>query len=289
MMEQMTASTDRLKIQKATRVIAITSGKGGVGKTNIAGALSLYFAGQGRKVMILDADLGLSNIDVLFGISPEFNIENVLAGEKRLSEIVVDGPGVANGAGRVRILPASSGSEGLANLSELHKMKILSALDEFDEDVDILIVDTGAGIAGNVTFFCEALQEIIVVVTPEPTSITDAYALIKVLSTNYGERKFRILVNMASGASDALETFRRISLVADRFLNISLDYVGFLTNDPLVRKAVRRQQSFLECFPAAQVSKDITAVGRALQNDPVNQIKGGVQFFLRRLFGGVAA
>jgi len=283
MMEQMTASTDRLKIHKATRVIAITSGKGGVGKTNIAGALSLYFAGQGRKVMILDADLGLSNIDVLFGISPEFNIENVLSGEKRLSEIVVDGPR------RVRILPASSGSEGLANLSEAHKMKILSALDEFDEDVDILIVDTGAGIAGNVTFFCEASQEIIVVVTPEPTSITDAYALIKVLSTNYGERKFRILVNMAAGADDALETFRRISLVADRFLNISLDYIGFLTNDPLVRKAVRRQQSFIECFPAAQVSKDIAAVGRALQHDPVNQIKGGVQFFLRRLFGGVAA
>lgn len=266
--------------QKTTRVIAVTSGKGGVGKTNIVGALSLFFAEQGRKVMILDADLGLSNIDVLFGLSPRYNIEHVLSGEKTLAEIMVEGPR------QVRILPASSGSEWLTHLKEDQKMKLLNELDEFNEDVDILLVDTGAGIAANVMFFCEASQEIIVVVTPEPTSITDAYALIKVMSLNYGERKFRILVNQTVNPSDGLETFRRLSLVADRFLNVSLDYLGCLSADPLVPKSVRRQQSFIECFPGAQVSKDLMAVGRTLEDAPPPAMKGGVQFFLRRIFGG---
>ncbi len=274
---------EKMKIQKATRVIAVTSGKGGVGKTNIVGAFSLYFARQGKKVMILDADLGLSNIDVLFGISPKYNIENVLAGERRLSEVVVNGPQ------NVRILPASSGSQWLTHLNEEQKIKLLGELDDFDEDIDILLVDTGAGIASNVLFFCEASQEIIVVVTPEPTSITDAYALVKVMSQNYGERKFRVLVNMASGSSDALETFRRLSLVADRFLNVSLDYLGYFSNDPLVPKAVRSQNSFLERYPGAQVSKDVMAVGRALQNESVPEVKGGMQFFFRRIFGGISA
>lgn len=273
---------EKIKIQKATRVIAVTSGKGGVGKTNIVAALSIYFARKGNKVMILDADLGLSNIDVLFGISPKYNIENVLANERKLSEIVVSGPP------NVRILPASSGSEWLTHLNEEQKIKLLGELDDFDEDIDILLVDTGAGIASNVLFFCEASQEIIVVVTPEPTSITDAYALVKVMSQNYGERKFRILVNMAAGSSDALETFRRLSLVADRFLNVSLDYLGYFSLDALVSKAVRSQKSFLECYPGAQVSKDVMAVGRALQNESSPEVKGGMQFFFRRIFGGVS-
>jgi len=276
------APAEKMKIQKTTRVIAVTSGKGGVGKTNIVGALALYFAGRGKRVMILDADLGLSNIDVLFGLSPRYNIEDVLSGEKALGDIVVDGPR------SVRILPASSGSEWLTHLREDQKIKILNELDDFDEEIDLLLVDTGAGIASNVMFFCEASQEIIVVVTPEPTSITDAYALIKVMSMNYGERKFRILVNMAASASDGIETFRRLSVVADRFLNVSLDYLGSLSHDSMVSRSVRKQQSFFDCFPGTQASKDIETVGRSLEDGPVPVVKGGVQFFFRRIFGGAS-
>jgi len=280
-MVESAVTPERLRSGQGTRVIAVTSGKGGVGKTNIVGALSIFFARQGLKVMILDADLGLSNVDVLFGLSPHRNIEHVLAGEADLNEIVVEGPD------RVRILPASSGSEWLTHLDESQKMKLLNALDDFDAEVDLLLVDTGAGIAGNVLFFCEASHEIIVVVTPEPTSITDAYALIKVMSLNYGERRFRVLVNMVSGASEGIETFRRLSVVADRFLNVSLDYIGFLSRDAVVSRAVRRQASFFAAYPDTPVSRDLAAVGRLLQDGPRPEVKGGVQFFLKRLFGGV--
>jgi len=275
------AAPERLRLQKSTRVIAVTSGKGGVGKTNIVGALALFFSGRGQKVMILDADLGLSNIDVLFGLSPQRNIEHVIAGESKMSDIVVDGPG------DVRILPASSGNEWLTHLEESQKMKLVDELDDFDEEVDVLLVDTGAGIAGNVLFFCEASHEIIVVVTPEPTSITDAYALVKVMSIQYGGHRFKVLVNMAAGASEGIETFRRLSVVADRFLNVSLDYLGYLSRDAVVHQAVRRQHSFYEAFPNTQISRDLTAVGRVLQDEPQPEARGGVQFFLKRLFGGV--
>ncbi len=271
----------KMKLQKTTRVLAVTSGKGGVGKTNIVGALALYFAGLGERVMILDAAFGLSNIDVLFGLNPQYNIEDVLSGERMLSEVVIEGPR------HVRILPASWGSEWLTHLTEDQKIKLLNELDNLEEEVDLLLVDTGAGIASNVMFFCEASQEIIVVVTPEPTSITDASALIKVMALNYGERRFRILVNMVSNPSEGMETFRRLSAAADRFLNVSLDYLGSLSSDSMVPRSVRQQRSFFERFPGTAASKDIVTVARALEDGPVPVAKGGVQFFFRRIFGGV--
>ena len=159
------------------RVISVTSGKGGVGKTNVVTNLAMALASAGQKVLVWDADLGLANIDVLLGLKPEFNIQHLLNGEKSLREILVEGPG------GFKIMPASSGIQELSHLGEGQKVRLLSELDEYDDDLDYLLIDTGAGISSNVMYFNMAAQERIVVVTPEPTSITDAYALIKVMST----------------------------------------------------------------------------------------------------------
>ncbi len=266
-----------------TRVIAVTSGKGGVGKTNIVANMAVCYRNAGYRVLIMDADLGLSNIDVVLGLSPTRNIEHVLAGECALGDVIVGGP-----AG-VRVLPASSGTQSLTHLSEADKLRFLGELDGFQEDVDILLVDTGAGIADNVLFFCAAAQEILVVVTPEPTSITDAYALIKVLSRHYGERRFRILANNVTGSSEGLETFKRLALAADRFLNVSLDYVGYIGSDKAVSRAVRCQQPFVTRFPSAPVSKDIRRVAAGLIEGGDGQTpKGTVQLFFQRILGGGA-
>jgi flagellar biosynthesis protein FlhG len=195
------ANIDSKKSQKPVRVISVTSGKGGVGKTNVVTNLALALAKAGKQVLIWDADLGLANIDVLLGLKPEFNIHHLLNGEKSLNEILVEGP---NG---VRIMPASSGIQELASLGEGQKVRLLAELDEYDDDLDFLLIDTGAGISGNVMYFNMAAQERIVVVTPEPTSITDAYALVKVMCTRYNQKRFSILPNQVTGPQGSQERF----------------------------------------------------------------------------------
>jgi flagellar biosynthesis protein FlhG len=166
-------------LPKCPRVISITSGKGGVGKTNVVANLAFAFTRMGRKVLVLDADLGLANIDILLGLTPQYTIEHFLRGEKSLSEIMTKGPG------GMSILPASSGVYELVNLNEAEKLFLLNEVDLIADQIDLLLIDTGAGISSNVLYFNTAAQESIVIATPEPTSITDAYALIKVLATRF--------------------------------------------------------------------------------------------------------
>ncbi|HMK50601.1 MAG TPA: MinD/ParA family protein, partial [Thermodesulfovibrionales bacterium] len=211
--------------RKPVKTIAITSGKGGVGKTNVTANLALEIRKSGKNVMILDADLGLSNIDVLFQLTPRYNLQHVLGGEMELRDIVIEGPR------GVKILPAGSGVQELTALDEFQRLKLLEGFDSYDADIDYLIIDTAAGISENVAFFCIASQEIVVVTTPEPTAITDAYALIKVLFTRYQEKQFKVLVNCVRDAEEGFEVFRSLSKVAERFLNISLDYMGFIPFD----------------------------------------------------------
>jgi len=258
------------------RIIAVSSGKGGVGKTNLVGNLALYFAGINKKVLILDADLGLSNVDVLLGVTPRFNLKHVLNGTKSINEVIAEGP-----LG-IKIIPASSGVRELTRLSDAQRLKLLSELDRFDMPVDILLIDTGAGISENVLFFCSAAQETIVVVTPEPTSIADAYALIKVLSRDYGEKGFRILVNTARSDREAFDTFRKISLVTDKFLSLSIDYLGYLPFEPGVKDAIIAQKGYISMFPNSFFAKKLGAVANKLLDDPVGEVKGGVQFFLKQ-------
>jgi flagellar biosynthesis protein FlhG len=260
------------------RVISVTSGKGGVGKSNVVSNLAIALSAQGKKVLLIDADLGLGNLDVLLGLSPVYNLNHVLNGEKSIIDILIDGP-----AG-IKIIPAGSGVQELTSLGQHEKLKLLDELDMLEEQFDILIVDTEAGISENVTYFTVAAQEIFVVVTPEPTSITDAYALIKLLATRYSEHHFKVLVNMAKDSEDALEVFRKLANVAGRFLDISLDYLGCVVKDEKVVEAVKRQKAVTELFPDSDAAQCYTTIARrVIENKRQNRVKGNIQFFFRRM------
>ncbi|HLC26458.1 MAG TPA: MinD/ParA family protein [bacterium] len=262
------------------RVIAVTSGKGGVGKTNVVANLAYAFTQLGLRVLVLDADLGLANLDVLLGLSPKYTIQHVLRGDRTLSEIMI------RGVGGMMILPASSGVQSLAELSEAEKLGLLTELELLEEQYDVLLIDTGAGISANVMYFNVAAQEVIVVASPEPTSITDAYALMKVLALEYGERHFRLLVNNASNAVEAKEVYRRISSVADKYLEASIDFLGFIPHDETLVKAVRQQKAVLQAFPGCPASRAFKTLARRISNLPQPiQPKGNIQFFWKRLVG----
>lgn len=270
------------KGMKSPRVIAVTSGKGGTGKTNVVANLAYSLATSGQKVMVLDADLGLGNIDVLLGIASRHTIQDVIKGDKKLSEVLVEGP-----AG-IKILPAGTGVQELSHLTEGEKLTLLSEIDLMNDDIDTLFIDTGAGISSNVMYFNVAAQEIIVVVSPEPTSITDAYAIIKVLSTKYSENHFKLLVNEVKSEKEALEVYNNICNVADKYLNISLDYFGYVLYDKNVNNAVMNQKVVVELFPESPASKCLRRLAKKLQNSPLkNEPKGNMQFFWKRLLQGI--
>lgn len=261
-----------------SRVIAVSSGKGGVGKTNSVVNLAVAFANMGKKVLLLDADLGLGNLDVLLGIAPKYNIGHLLRGERTMEEVLVEGP-----AG-IMILPASSGVHELTDLGTEDRLALASHLENLGMDIDLMIIDTGAGISNNVLFFNMAAQDIIVVVTPEPTSITDAYALMKVLMQKHGEKTFKLLVNMAKNKRDALDVYKKISLAAERFLNISVDYLGCVLQDDNLPKSVVRQKAILELYPESKASLCYREIANEIDALPVRtEMKGGMQFFWRKL------
>ncbi len=272
------ASTAIPALQKPVRVMSVSSGKGGVGKSNVVINLSVAFDRLGLRTLIMDADLGLANIDVLLGLTPKYNMSHVLSGQKRLDEVLVDGPG------RVKIMPASSGVQELTRLTDEQKLLFLEMLDELETDIDVLLIDTGAGISDTVLYFNLAAHERIIVVTPEPTSLTDAYALIKVLYSKHGERNYRILVNLAANESMGKSIFAKLSKVADHFLDgLSLDYLGTIPHDTAVTKSVMRQRPVLEAFPETQASKAFMRIAEAVRNNRPDANQGVIQFFWKRL------
>ena len=261
-----------------TRVIAITSGKGGVGKTNIVANLGFALSQLGKRVLILDADLGLGNIDVLLGITPKHNLSHVIKGEKTIPEIVVSGPG------NMKILPAASGIQELSSLTRNQKIKILTELDSLLDAVDILLIDTAAGISSNVMYFNVSAQDIMVVATPEPTSMTDAYALMKVLSMKYSEKRFKLLVNLAANVDEANEVFRQLKLVANRFLDISIEYIGYVLFDKNITKGVRAQRVVSEIYPDTLASRCFVSLAkRVCELPPPQSPKGDAKYFWKSL------
>lgn len=263
---------------KRVQVIAVTSGKGGVGKTNVVANLALTLAQTRKRVMVLDADLGLGNLDVLLGLAPRHTLEHVLKGEKRLGQILLRGPG------GIMILPASSGVQDLTALTGEQQRILHDEIDRLSNDIDVLLVDTGAGISSNVLFFAAAAQTILVVVSPEPTSLTDAYALMKVLSSRYSETHFRLLVNMAGTLREGREVYRRLCLVADRFLNVSIDYVGAIPEDDYVPMAVCHQRAVVDLYPQAPASQEFRRLAETVNRWSVpDGPKGTMQFFWQRL------
>jgi len=261
------------------RVISVTSGKGGVGKSSVVANLAMAMSRLGKKVLIIDADLGLGNINVLLGLRPMFTLNDVLSGEKSLAEIIVSGP-----CG-VRVIPAGSGMQKFTRLSREERLRLLNELDDLEEEFDTFIIDTESGISDNVVYFTSAAQEIVVVVSPEPASITDSYALIKLLAINHGERHFKVLINMARDSDEALRSYYRLSSVVGRFLDISLDYLGCIVRDELLVDSVKRQKAVYDLYPDSASSRCFAALARRVAQAPVeNRVKGNIQFMFRKFF-----
>lgn len=259
-----------------TRVIAITSGKGGVGKTNITANFAYLLSKMGKKILLLDADAGLANIDVILGITPKYNLSHVLSGEKTLTEAVVQGPG------GIKILPASSGIRGMAELSKGQKLTLLDEMDGLDEKFDYMLIDTAAGIAENVLYFNMVAGEIIVVVTPEPTSLTDAYALIKILYRDYAIKRFMIVVNMVKNSDEAIGVSNRLNNATNHFLDLPIIYLGCILQDRNISKAVRRQKLLTETLSDSKASRSMSKIiGDLCRRPPQTYDDGTIKFFNR--------
>ncbi|MDQ2068458.1 MinD/ParA family protein [Natronospira bacteriovora] len=269
---------------KPVQVIAVTSGKGGVGKTNISVNLAAAMGVAGKKVMLFDADLGLANVDVVLGLQPRRNLSHVIDGECGLEEILLDGP-----AG-MKVVPASSGTKRMAELTPSENAGLIRAFSDLGDDLDVLVVDTAAGIADGVVSFTQAAQHAILVVCDEPASITDAYAMIKVLSREHGIRHFRVLANMTQTSHHGRTLFGKISSVAERFLDVNLEYIGAIPFDEQLRKAVQKQNAVVEAFPRSRAALAFRNLAEEVGRWPVpDGPRGNLEFFVERLIGGNAA
>jgi flagellar biosynthesis protein FlhG len=268
------------RVRRRTRTLSVTSGKGGVGKSTLVSNLALNLSEQGNKVLILDGDLGMANVDVMFGLRTMFSIEHVLSGEKTLREIIVEV------SPNIYLIPGGSGVYGLQNMNTFQKKLILDQVSELNEDFDYMLIDTASGIDDNVLYLNSAAQEILIVATPEPASMTDAYALIKVLHKRFGERKFSIVANMVADEKEALAVFKRLSDVTQKFLCISLDYKGFIPSDSNLRAATKSQQLVSQIHPRSPSGFAIRMLSEKLSGyAPLSPVKGGMQFFWEQLVG----
>lgn len=260
------------------KVISITSGKGGVGKTSIAVNLGLTLVKAGKRVLILDADLGLANVNILLGFEPKVNMSDVFAGRAKLADIIV------NHSSGLDIIPASSGVVEITHLSQSEQLSLVSAVDDLASDYDYMIVDTAAGIGDNVVYFNVAAEEVIVVIDPQPTSLTDAYAVIKVLSSKCGIKKFSVITNRVPVGNDGKGTFGQLALPVSKFLNATLKFLGSIQEDSSVTEAILKQRAYVELYPSCRASLDIGKIAKRLIDDPAERTaRGGLQFFFRQL------
>lgn len=263
---------------RPVQVIAVTGGKGGVGKSNISVNLSIALAQMQRRVVLLDADLGLANIDVLLGIKADKTLADVLAGSCGIQDVLVSGP-----AG-IKVVPAASGVQQMAALGPQEHAGLINAFSELGSQLDVLVVDTAAGISDTVVSFVRASNEVIVVVCDEPSSITDAYALIKLLNTEYDMFRFRVVANMTRSTQEGQSLFNKLNLVCERFLDVSLQYVGHVPFDENVRKAVQKQQPVIEFAPSGKAAGAIRKIAAEVERWPLpSSASGHLEFFVERL------
>lgn len=251
------------------RVIAVTSGKGGVGKTNISVNLALALARMGKRVILWDMDLGLANVDVLLKLDVQHDLSHVLNGKAHIEEIMLDAPA------RLKVIPGASGDEQLANLNEKQRNFLIEALEYLTHEADYIILDTGAGIADNILRFTTAADDVIVVTTPEPTAMVDAYATIKLVHRIRPEGNIHLLVNMARDAREARLALRRISSIAEHFISSHLKDDGYILYDRVVGDSVRHRKPFLIAYPDSQASRAISAIAYTINATPPPTHKTG--------------
>jgi flagellar biosynthesis protein FlhG len=260
------------------QVIAVTGGKGGTGKTSIAVNLATALAQSGRKTMLLDGDLGLSNCDVLLGLTPRYTLEHVLRGERALEEIILE---TSSG---VRVVPAASGVSRMASLTVAEQNGIVQAFAGLPGTLHTLIVDTAAGIGEQVLQFCQAAQQVLVVLRDEPTSFTDTYALIKVLSRDRGVSHFRVVTNLTRQPEEGQIAFRRLQRVTDRYLEVVLEYAGDIPEDLSLQKSVQAQRPVMEAFPSCPAARAFKSLAREARQWPLPAgPSGGIEFFMERM------
>ncbi|MGN7725640.1 MinD/ParA family protein [Luteimonas sp. 22616] len=262
----------------APRVIAVASGKGGVGKTSVSVNLATALVNAGQRTLLLDTDLGLANIDVMLGLSPRFTLADVFAGRCELRDTLLEGP---NG---LMVVPAASGKRHMTELTAQQHVGLVHAFSELDLPIDTMVVDTAAGIADGVLTFCQAAQDVVVVVCDEPASVTDAYALIKVLSRERGVSRVQVLANQVQHAKEGRQLFDKLERVSARFLDVTLNYLGAIPRDEWLRRAIQRQEAVVDAFPSspsAVAFRDIARRSRQWQSPPGP--RGHVEFFLERL------
>lgn len=283
MQRQRISTTKKIELPEISRnpvrVITVASGKGGAGKTNLSVNLAISLSKLGGRVLLMDADMSLANVDVMLGLQARYNLSHVVSGEKTLSEVIVDGP-----AG-IQIIPAASGIKKMAELTPIENANIINSFNELADDLDVLIVDTAAGIADSVVSLCRAAQEVVVVVCDEPASITDAYALIKVLSRDYQLTRFKLVANMARSKAESLRLYQKFSRVCEQFLQVKIDYFGMVPFDPALRDAVQKQVPVTLAYPTSPSAKAFRDMAKELQNWPLPKEKSGyLQFFTERFF-----
>ncbi|NLS45380.1 MAG: MinD/ParA family protein [Firmicutes bacterium] len=256
---------------KPQRIIAVTSGKGGVGKSNLVINMSIALASGGTKVLVIDADIGLGNIDLLLGMTTKYTLEHVALGEVDLKDIEVAGPG------GIKIIPGGSGAQRLLRVSEEEREALIEKLKSLGHEADFIIIDTGAGLSPNVLAFLTSVREIVVVTTPEPTAVADAYAAIKTIAYENPGASVMLVVNMAKNRKNAEDTADNISIVARKFLAMETDFLGFVPRDPAVINAVISQQPFFLAYPYSDASRAVMRVAKRLNGQKIqegNNIRG---------------
>jgi flagellar biosynthesis protein FlhG len=273
-------SKTRSTSESDPRVFAVTSGKGGVGKSVLSANLGICFAKLGRRVLLVDADLALANLDLMLGVNVRSSIKEVLNSRSRVEDVMMEGP-----LG-VHLLPACSGDAQMADMEDTLRQSLFSAIDTLENRFDTVVIDTGAGIGSNSTSFAAAAQQTVIVVTPDPASMADAYAMIKVLNVHCGIKRVYMVVNMAGGPAEADQVVNRLLDLVDQFLDVALVPVGYVYQDEVVEQSVRRCQPLVTTYPHAPVTASLQALaGRLLQEKPSDSAWGGPRLFWKKLIG----
>jgi flagellar biosynthesis protein FlhG len=263
---------------KIPTVLAISGGKGGVGKTLTTANLGLCMARMGMRTLLIDGDFGLANLDVVLNLRPQFTLDDVLCGERHLKDIIM------TGSEGVRVIPSSSGVMRVPELDKLQKLMLLDQIESLDEEFDVVLIDTPAGVSKNVQYWTSSAAEVIMVVTPEPTSLADCYASIKILSQMTAENSFKLIVNMVRNDVEAKKIYEKISTLSDEYLQVRVDYLGYIPFDESVRNSVRERVPYVQKYPFSLASQGLRDISRQIVTQgTVGQLKGTMQFFWRKM------